>query len=92
MVAQICVAPQVAAARIYPMQMITNMSNAMLDHDWGEMLEYRQLIKHPKFRPDWNTSSANKFGQLEQGIDNRIKSPMNIIFFINKAEVPDDRF
>ena len=92
MVAQICVSPQAAAAKKFPMQMITDMANAVLDQNSGEMLEYQQLIKHSKFGPDWNTSSANEFGRLAQGIGNQIKSPTNTIFFIDKAEVPEDRF
>ena len=67
------------------------MANAVLDHDTGDMLEYRALLKNPKFSPDWNISSANEFGRLAQGIGGRISNPTNTIFFINKNEVPEDR-
>ena len=36
----------------------------------GEMLEYRHFVKHPKYKDVWETSLANKFGHLAQGICN----------------------
>ena len=55
------------------------------------MLEYRQLLKHPKLGPLWNRSAADEFGRLAQGIGGRIKGT-NTIEFIHKSEVPADRF
>ena len=85
-------APQVVAARQYPMQVIAEMANAVLDKETGDMLEYRQLLKNPKYRPDWTVSSANEFGRLCNGIGGRIKNPTNTMFFVNKTDVPQERF
>ena len=61
----------------------------VLDQDTGQVLEYRNLLKHPKYKEDWSTSVANEFGRLAQGVGNRIKG-MNTIKFISKQEVPKD--
>ena len=65
--------------------------NAVLDKQTGKLLEYKQLITHPKYREDWLLSSANEFGRLAQGVGGRI-SGTDTIFFIHKHEVPEDRF
>ena len=56
----------------------------------GKMLSYRDLLKHEKLGPDWQKSSADKFGRLAQGVGNRIKGT-DTIKFIRKEEVPLDR-
>jgi hypothetical protein len=33
----------------------------VLDHDTGQLLEYRALLRHPKFKDVWNLSTANEF-------------------------------
>ena len=50
---------------------------AVLEGD--KMLNYRQLINHPKLGEQWQTSSANEFGRLAQGIGGRVKGT-NTIF------------
>ena len=61
---------------------------AVLEGD--RMLNYRQLISHPKLGEQWQTSSANEFGRLAQGIGGRIKGT-NTIFFIKKEDIPEER-
>jgi hypothetical protein len=60
------------------------------DDDTGEYLNYRQLIQDPKHQKIWNTSAANEFGQLAQGVRSRVKAT-NTIFFIPKDKVPKNR-
>jgi len=36
---------------------------AVMD-EHGNMLQYHQLMTHPKYKKEWSISSANKFGQL----------------------------
>jgi hypothetical protein len=60
------------------------------DNDTGEYLNYRQLVRDPKHQKMWNTSAANEFGQLAQGVGGRVKAT-NTIFFIPKDKVPKDR-
>ena len=58
------------------------MANAVLDSETGELLEYRGIMKSPKYKEAWNTSSSNKFGRLVQGIGGCFKNPTNTIFFV----------
>ena len=56
----------------------------------GEYLNYRQLLRDPKHKTIWNTSSANEFGRLAQGVGGRV-NPTNTIFFIPYHQVPINR-
>ena len=47
-------------------------------------------MRHPEYRKQWSLSSANKFGQLANGVGNRVKGT-NTIKFIHKSQVPKDR-
>ena len=61
------------------------------DAETGEYLNYRQLMRSPKHKVIWSKSSANKFGQLAQGLkDGRVKGT-NTIKFIRKNQIPHDR-
>lgn len=73
------------------MHILHEMANAVLDKETGEMLEYRHLLRNPKFRPTWSHSAANEFGRLAQGVGTRIPKGTNTIFFIRKEDVPPDR-
>jgi len=61
---------------------------AVMNKDTGKMLNYSQLMQNPGYKQQWNLSSANKFGQLANGIGGRIDNPTNTIKFIRKEEVP----
>jgi hypothetical protein len=63
---------------------------AVMDRDTGKLLNYRQLLRHPKCKRAWSTLAANKFGQLAQGVGGQIKGT-NTISFIHKHEVPKSR-
>jgi hypothetical protein len=64
---------------------------AVLDKDTGDLLNYRQLLRHPKYKAQWKVSSANKFGRLAIGVGGRIKKPTKTIRFICEQDVPKDR-
>ena len=64
-------------------------ANPVLDYETGNLLEYRQLLRHPKYSKDWNISAANEFGRLAQGDGGQIKGT-NTIHFIQKDEIPLD--
>ena len=66
-------------------------ANSVLDQETGKLLEYRQLLKHERFKEVWNRSAADEFGRLAQGIGGRIKGT-DTIRFIHKHEIPADRF
>jgi hypothetical protein len=46
--------PKRLASRKYPLEMLCEFANAVMDDETGDMLEYRQLIKRPKFRDTWS--------------------------------------
>ena len=64
---------------------------AVMDAETGKLLNYRQLMRDPKYKKRWSTSSANEFGRLANGVGGRIKNPTNTIKFIRKKDVPNDR-
>jgi hypothetical protein len=48
-------------------------ANPVLDQETGKLLEYRQLLRHPKYKAIWNRLAATKFSWLAQGIGGRVK-------------------
>ena len=65
-------------------------AHSVLDHETGQLLEYRQLLKNPKLKEIWTRSAEDEFGRLAQGIGGRIKGT-DTICFIHKREIPTDR-
>eukprot|EP00804_Cyclotella_cryptica_P025455 CCRYP_017202-RA/>CCRYP_017202-RA protein AED:0.33 eAED:0.21 QI:0/0/0/1/1/1/3/0/788 len=63
--------------------------HTVLNEESGKILEYRQLVKHPKYKEVWTKSYANELGRLTQGI--RDIPGTNTMFFIHKHEIPTDR-
>jgi hypothetical protein len=63
---------------------------AIMDEETGQLLNYRQLLCSAKYKKQWSTSLANKFGRLANGIGNKIKNPTNTIQFIRKKDIPQD--
>jgi hypothetical protein len=39
----------------------------VLDHETGQLLKYRALLCHPRFKDGWNLLGANEFDRLSQG-------------------------
>ena len=64
-------------------------ANVIIDDETGEALEFRDLIKNPKFRDTWMHSYANEIGRLTQGI--RDIPGTETMKFIYKHEIPKDR-
>ncbi len=65
-------------------------ANTVLDQDTEQLLEYRQLLKHPRFKDVWNKLAADEFRRLAQGIGGRIKGT-DTIQFIHTHEILADR-
>jgi hypothetical protein len=63
--------------------------HGVYDEESGKTLEYRQLLRHPKYKRVWSKSSANEFGRLAQGIRN-IKGT-DTITFVRKSDVPKNK-
>eukprot|EP00957_Ditylum_brightwellii_P030592 2318239-Ditylum_brightwellii.AAC.1 len=66
------------------------MANAIVDEETGHALEYRDLIKDPKYRDDWKHSSSNELGQFAQGLKRGINRTGTILF-VRHDEIPEDR-
>ena len=49
-----------AAARRYPVAFIRDFASAVLDEETGNLLEYRHLLKHPKYKDIWSKSFGTK--------------------------------
>ena len=64
---------------------------AVMDEHTGRLLNYKQLMREPKYKKNCSTSSANEFGPLANGVGGRIKNPTNTIKFIKKKDIPSAR-
>lgn len=61
-----------------------------MDEGMGDMLEYRHLIKWPKYQDTWSKTFGKEIGRLAQG-QKGIVEGTNSIFFIPYKEVLGDR-
>ena len=64
-------------------------ANAIIDADTGRSLEYRHLIRDPKYKEVWNNSMSNEIGRLAQG-NIRVQGT-NTMFFITYESIPINR-
>ena len=55
----------------------------------GNKLNYRQLLKYPRYAKEWNIYSGKEFDHLAQGKTRRVKST-DTIFVINLDNVSDN--
>ena len=79
------------ATKRYPLHFLRDLANAVLDGDTGEMLEYRHLITRTKYKVVWGDAHGKEIDHFTQGIPGKGEGT-NTLFFINKSEVPADRF
>ena len=79
------------ASRKYSTQFLCDMAAAVLDDETGELLEYRHLIKRPKYKDAWHYSFGNEIGRLAQGMPGW-NVGTNTLFFIHKHEIPSERW
>ena len=80
-VAQLNATPKALSQRRFPITIINAVINAVLDKDTGELMEYRRLMKNPKYRPLYRNSYAKELGCLAQGMPG-LADGTNTIFFI----------
>ena len=53
-------------------------------------MEYRHIMKNPKYCQLYATSYSKELGSLAQGIPGKAEGT-NTIYFIEKADIPDER-
>ena len=85
--------PKSTASRKFPKNFFSEMAAAVLDGDTGELLEYRHLMKNPKYKEIWGNLFGNKVGRLAQGMLGRIskEKATNTVFFVKQNEIPSKR-
>ena len=74
---------QHAASRRYPLKFLYETASAILDEETGKLLEYRHLMKHPKYKDVWMKSFGTKI--------RRLVTTTKTIFFRKKSEIPAER-
>jgi hypothetical protein len=72
-----------AASRKYPLQFLCDLAYAVLDDETGDLLEYRHLMKHPKYKDVWTKSFGTEI--------RRLATTTETIVFITKDDIPNDR-
>ena len=79
--------PRSLASRRFPVEKI----NVVLNEETDELMEYRQVMKFPKYRKLYTKSYRQELGQIDQRIPGVVNG-INTIFFINKTDVPAERW
>ena len=69
-----------ASARQYPLAFLNKWAQAVLDDDTGDLLEYRQLIKNPKYKGVWSRLFAKEI--------RRLADTTKTIAFVTKHQIP----
>jgi hypothetical protein len=75
--------PIQAASRKYPLKFLCDLAYAVLDDKTGDPLEYRHLMKHPKYKEVWTNSFSKEIVCLA--------TTTETIFFIQKDAIPQER-
>ena len=72
-----------AALKTYPLQYLCDLAYAVYDDEMGNFLEYRHLMKHPKYKDIWTKSFRSEICHLV--------TTTETIFFVWKEEIPENR-
>ena len=67
------------------------MINAVLNEETGELMEYRHIMKNPKYRQLYATSYRKELGRLAQGMTGHAEGT-NTVYFIDKTDIPVERW
>ena len=67
------------------------MISSVLDEDIGKIMEYRNLMKNPKYRLLYRKSYAKEIDQLAQVITGLVEGTSTICF-VQNTDVPIDRW
>jgi hypothetical protein len=78
------------AARRFPLEFLCEFANAVMCDETGDMLEYRQLVKKPKYRDMWTKAFGKEIGRLAQGQKGVVEGT-DALNFIPYSNVPADR-
>ncbi len=79
------VLPSNLSQRCFP----TEVLNAVLNKDTGELMEMRQLLQNPKYSEVWGKTYTKELGRLAQGVPGT--KGTDTIVFIKYDDIPLDR-
>ena len=77
--------------KINDLKIEVHQAMAVMDEQKGQLLDYNQLMRDPKYKKNWSTSSANEFGRLVNGVRGCIKNSTNKIKLIRRNDIPVSR-
>ena len=68
-------------------------ANVVVDEETGDVLEYRDLLKHEKYKDTWTIAGANEYGRLFQGVGKQEDGTQRVkgtdaCHWISKSQVP----
>jgi hypothetical protein len=68
-------------------------ANAVINEETGKSMEYKDLLKDPKYREDWSRAAANEFGHLFNGVGKNADGTQRIVgtntcHWIRRSQVP----
>ena len=79
--------PKQLSSRHFPIEMI----NAFLNEEIGKLVDYRHIMKNPKYCQLYATSYRKELGSLAQGMSGQAEGT-NTIYFIDKTDIPVERW
>ena len=56
------ISPARLSSRKFPLKLLCEFAGAVMDNEMGELMEYRHLMKSPKYREVWGKLSGNEIG------------------------------
>jgi len=72
-----------ASSRKYPLQFLCDFTYLVINNETGDLLEYRRLLKHPKYKDIWSQSFGKEI--------RRLATATKTIAFLTKQEIPRDQ-
>ena len=69
-----------ASSQKYPLQFLCDFAYSVLDDETGDLLEYRHLLKHSKYKDMWSQSFGKEI--------RRLATTTETIAFLTKQEIP----
>ena len=89
-IAGLSVKAKQALQQRFPLTFFCALAAAVLDGATGELMEYRHLIRHPKYKQPWKYLFVNEVGCLTQCIPGR-SNGIDTIHFINNSRKTDKK-
>jgi hypothetical protein len=68
-------------------------ADAVINEETEKLMEYKDLLKDPKYREDWSRAAANEFGRLFNGVGKNADGTQRIVgtntcHWIRRSQVP----